>query len=62
MVARKETSLQTDTTINNGIMDKQDASDDNSRADTRNKDNPPEAAQRDDNPEAETTRAVETED
>ena len=60
MVARKETSLQTDTTINNGIMGKQDASGDNAQADTGGKDDPSKASQRDDNPDAQTTSAVET--
>ena len=42
-------------------MAQQDASDDNSHADSRNKDNTPETAQRNDNSEAETTSAMETE-
>ena len=62
MVPRKETSLQRDTTVNNGIMYKQDASADNAHADTGGKDDPPKAARGDDNTDAETTSAVETEE
>ena len=62
MVPRKETALRKDTAINNGISAQQDASDDNAHADTRNKDNSPEAMRRDGNSEEETTSAVENEE
>ena len=42
MVHGEEASLQKDTSVSNGIMGKPDASDDNSHANERNQDNPPE--------------------
>ena len=61
MVPRKETALRKDTAINNGIVAQQVASDDNAHADTRNKDNTPETAQRNDNADAETTSTMNAE-
>ena len=61
MVPRKETTLQKHAEVNNGIMAQQDAFDDNAHADTRNKENTPETVHGNDNSEAETTSAMETE-
>ena len=41
MVPGKEEALQTNTAVNNGIMAKQDESDDNAQADAGNQDNTP---------------------
>ena len=59
VVPGKEAALQNNTAIKNGILTRQDASDDNAHANTRYKDNTPEAMQSDADPEAETTSTVE---
>ena len=62
MVPRKEATLQNNTTIDNGILDEQDTIHDYAHADTRQQDNTPEAMQKDDDTEAETTRTAENQE
>ena len=59
MVPKEATTLSTNTTTDNGIMDKQNTGNDNAHTDTRAEDNTPEKMQRNDTTKTKATSAME---
>ena len=59
LVSREKHDIQGDSEINDGVMAKQDTSDDDDHADTGNQDRTPNILKRDDDADAETTGTVE---